>query len=266
MHDALRTQLETLRSELTEILAIGRDRGDVNAALQRFDRWKTRAGRLIREQVSADESVRFEDVRGPLQLGNPFGNLERQLRAHDTALALLVEEIERDPAIVQPGQTTWVSESAAGVPGAAASPPPARDVFLIHGHDTTNLLRLKNLLRDQFHLNAVVMNEAAGRGRTLIEKFEGEAARCAYAFALLTPDDEVADGAGGYTQARPNVVFELGWFIGRLGRSRVAILLREGTRLHSDLDGIAQIRFTGSVDDKFLDIRRELEGAGLVGP
>jgi predicted nucleotide-binding protein len=76
-----------------------------------------------------------------------------------------------------------------------------------------------------------------GKGRTLIEKFEQEAQRAVFAFAILTPDDWVSLDEVEYAQARPNVVFELGWFFGRLRREKVCILLQRGTRIHSDLDG-----------------------------
>ena len=98
----------------------------------------------------------------------------------------------------------------------------------------------------------------------MIEKFEQEADPCGYAFVLLTPDDQIETPDGQYTQARPNVVFELGWFYGRLSRSRVVILLKKGTRLHSDLEGISRIEFADSVEEKLMEIERELQAVGLI--
>jgi hypothetical protein len=49
--------------------------------------------------------------------------------------------------------------------------------------------------------------------------------------------------AGSYAQARPNVIFELGWFYGSLGHSRVCILFKNGTQIHSDLGGISRVQF-----------------------
>jgi hypothetical protein len=50
-----------------------------------------------------------------------------------------------------------------------------------------------------------------------------------------------------------------------LGRERVCILFKHGTRIHSDLDGISRIEFDSSVDEKIDEIERELLGAGVVG-
>ena len=68
-----------------------------------------------------------------------------------------------------------------------------------------------------------------------------------------------------YNQARPNVIFELGWFYGRLGRDRVCILYRKGTSIPSDLGGIGRGEFTDSVEEKIIEIEAELEAAGLLG-
>jgi predicted nucleotide-binding protein len=60
------------------------------------------------------------------------------------------------------------------------------------------------------------------------------------------------------------VIYEAGWFVGRLGKERVTLLLRAGTEIHSDLHGVSQIRFDDNVEDKFLEIQRELQAAGMV--
>ncbi|HLS97625.1 MAG TPA: nucleotide-binding protein [Porticoccaceae bacterium] len=142
--------------------------------------------------------------------------------------------------------------------------PDGGQVFLVHGHDTANTLKLRILLSERFGLSPVILSEQPSKGRTVVEKFEDEAGKAAYAFALLTPDDFIASGDTGYSQARPNVLFELGWFYGRLGRSRVSMLLREGTNVPSDLGGIARIQFASSIEEKIIELESELRAAGLL--
>jgi predicted nucleotide-binding protein len=142
--------------------------------------------------------------------------------------------------------------------------PSTKNVFIIHGHDKENALLLSHLLRENLELNPVVMLAKPGMGRPLTDKFEEEAKTCSFAFALFTPDDEVFNSAQTYSQARPNVIYETGWFIGRLGRQRVIIILKEGTEIHTDLHGVSQIRFATSVDDKFLEIQKELKAAKII--
>ena len=146
----------------------------------------------------------------------------------------------------------------------AAAQQISRTVFIIHGRDEVNMLRLERLLTDHWQIDVRVLREQPGRGRTLIEKFEEEAQTAAFSIALLTPDDLIEAPDGRYSQARPNVVFELGWFCGRLGRAQTCILFKRGTKLHSDLEGISRIEFSDSVEEKVLDIERELKAAGLI--
>ena len=139
-----------------------------------------------------------------------------------------------------------------------------KKVFIIHGHDEINLLRLEKLVRKEFNLIPVIQKEAPQSGRTLIEKFEALAQDISYAFALITADDIIIDGNNKYSQARPNVIFELGWFYGKRGRQRVSLIFKKGTKIHSDLDGIGRIEFNENVEEKVTDIRNELRAAGIL--
>ncbi len=188
--------------------------------------------------------------------GQPWAQMDVDAFDRDIVLAAtLLEDAMEEADALQEGDESTVQTTPRTI---------GKDVFIVHGHDETNLYRLRDLIQDRFKLHPVILKWKAGIGRAMIEKFEQEADQCGYAFALLTPDDQIEVPGGEYTQARPNVVFELGWFYGRLDRSRVAILLKNGTNLHSDLAGISRIDFTDSVEEKVLEIERELQAAGLI--
>ena len=142
--------------------------------------------------------------------------------------------------------------------------PSTNRVFVIHGHDELNTLRLQTMLKDQFSLDVVVMTARPGQSRPIIEKFEENARNCSFAFALFTPDDQVEKAEEKYHQARPNVIFETGWFVGRLGKERVMILLKEGTDIYSDFDGVSRVQYKDDVKDAFLQIQTELKASGLA--
>jgi predicted nucleotide-binding protein len=132
-------------------------------------------------------------------------------------------------------------------------------IFIIHGHDELNWIRLSRLLRDEFGIrDVIVLKEEPSSGKTLIEKLEYAAKHCCYAFAVLTPDDMVEKPDEVYFQSRPNVIFEIGWFYGRLGRDRVCIVKNTETTIPSDLIGIVTINFNNNVSEVYLDIKREL--------
>jgi predicted nucleotide-binding protein len=142
--------------------------------------------------------------------------------------------------------------------------PQSRTVFIVHGHDEVNLLRLRSLLKDRFALVPVILMDEPSVGQTIIEKFERAATEAAFCLVMMTPDDQVSSRQGQATQARPNVIFELGWFYGRLGRSRVCILAKRGTSVHSDLSGIVRIEFIENVEEAIHSLEKELRQAGLV--
>src|SRR5690606_619924 len=96
-------------------------------------------------------------------------------------------------------------------------------VFIVHGHDETAKNELEILVREM-GLEPIVLHRQADEGRTIIEKFEAHA-DVGFAFIMLTPD-EVAYLAKEETltdeqrtkeyRARPNVIWEFGYFVGRL--------------------------------------------------
>lgn len=142
--------------------------------------------------------------------------------------------------------------------------PQSKKVFIIHGHSNEAANSLQKLLEDQFALKSIILKNEASGGDSVMEKFETVARDCGYAFAIITKDDLVQKGKEKYFQARPNVLFELGWFYGRYGRSRVCILKQAETQIPSDLQGIITVNFI-EIKDAFIDMQKELRAAGLVG-
>lgn len=107
-------------------------------------------------------------------------------------------------------------------------------VFVVHGHDH-ELKNAVQLLLVRAGVNHVVLHEQADKGRTIIDKLVEESAGSNYAIALLSPDDLLDDGS---KRARQNVILEIGYFIGRLGKERVRLLKKGDTEVPSDLAGI----------------------------
>jgi predicted nucleotide-binding protein/DNA-binding response OmpR family regulator len=112
-------------------------------------------------------------------------------------------------------------------------------VFIVHGRDNDAKESVARFI-ENLGLWAIILHEQAGGGRTIIEKFEGHSG-VGFAIVILTPDD--VGGLQGQTKrlrgrARQNVVFELGYFIGKLGRGKVAVLHKKGVEMPSDYIGI----------------------------
>jgi predicted nucleotide-binding protein len=145
-----------------------------------------------------------------------------------------------------------------------ADPPTLPRPFIVHGHDETAKLALKNYLQNILGLpEPLILHEQASHGRLLLEKFEYYAAEAQLVFVLLTPDDLPAVGHEPNTEkrrARQNVIFELGYFLAILRRSsgRVLILHKGQLDLPSDISGLAYIDISGGIEAAGEPIRREL--------
>lgn len=122
---------------------------------------------------------------------------------------------------------------------------PSLTPFIVHGHDHVFRDEVVRFLQNDLGLKPpIVLDGVASAGLTVIEKFEREASRCDLAIILLTPDDEATTSGGiAYRTARPNVLFELGYFMARFGRKsgRTLIIYRKGLDIPSDLSGVVYI-------------------------
>jgi len=134
--------------------------------------------------------------------------------------------------------------SADGTRGSTGPLKPAGSgqVFVVHGHDGEAREGVARFL-ESLGLDVVILHERPNSGKTIIEKLEAHA-NTSYAVVLLTADD--VGKAGGeekdlQPRARQNVVFEAGFFMGKLGRERVALLYEPGVELPSDLSGLVYI-------------------------
>ena len=115
----------------------------------------------------------------------------------------------------------------------------ARKIFVVHGHDNEMREAIARFL-ERLDFEAIILHEQASSGDTVIEKVEHNT-DVSYAVVLLSPDDVgAARDAKDELQprARQNVVLELGYFIGKLGRSHVCPIKRGAVEIPSDLDGV----------------------------
>jgi predicted nucleotide-binding protein len=138
-------------------------------------------------------------------------------------------------------------------------------IFIVHGRDERAELAVHGLVRQVTDVEPVVLHAQPNTGRTIIEKFEAVASAAGLAIVLLTPDDIGglnADQPELRPRARQNVVFEFGFFVGVLGRSRVVVLHTGDLELPSDLHGLVYIPFDEAGAWK-VAVARELKAAGF---
>lgn len=138
----------------------------------------------------------------------------------------------------------------------------SKSVFIVHGHDEEPKQAVARVL-ETLGMNPIILHEQPNKGRTIIEKFTDHS-DVGFAIVLLTPDDlgRSKDGAEA-PRARQNVIFELGFFLGKLGRDRVVALYRpaDGFELPNDYSGVVYIQYGSNIAWNF-QVAQELQAAG----
>ena len=137
-----------------------------------------------------------------------------------------------------------------------------KDVFVVHGHNETIKLEVVRTL-EKLKLNPIILHEQANEGLTIIEKFEKHS-EVGFAVVLLTYDDfgNSKSNEDKKKRARQNVVFELGYFIGKLGRHKVMPLYENEVELPSDMLGVVYEPLDLGGNWKF-KLVKELKSAGF---
>lgn len=179
-------------------------------------------------------------------------NLKTQLVYIDSLIELLETEIQ-----IQGGPT---GSSAPRAPAMLTS----QKIFVVHGHAEGPREGVARYL-EKLGLEPVVLHEQPNKGRTIIEKFT-DYSDVGFAVVLMTPDDK-----GGLISAAPetlkararqNVILELGFFLGKLTRSRVCALYQAGVEIPSDFSGVLFVELDAAGAWRLL-LARELKAVGF---
>lgn len=114
-----------------------------------------------------------------------------------------------------------------------------KSVFIVHGHNKALRTEVKTVLLE-LGLKPIILSEQANGGKTVIEKFEENSEQVNYAIILMTADDEgkAVKDTDYRLRARQNVILEMGYFMSRLKRSNVFLLLEDDIELPSDINGV----------------------------
>lgn len=159
------------------------------------------------------------------------------------------------------------------------------NIFIVHGRDDKPKLELARML-EKLGFNAIILSEQPDKGRTIIEKLEQETIDISYVFVILTPDDiglqqVIQELSKQYPlvsefvknrpiissllepRARQNVILELGYFVGKVGRDRVCCLYKGDVELPSDIHGVLFKKFVKSIEECYKAIVEELNAAGF---
>lgn len=249
-------------NELTDI--VSRVREGVDSTRENLKRWKSRTVKLLSDKVNPEEGTKLREITRNFVTADHVHDIVYDANQYRAFLSSLNEELKKHPEGVIPTET---EKSPAVLVEENPKLFGSRTVFIVHGRDEAAKQSVARFL-ERLDLEVVILHEQPDKGRTLVEKLEASSSEVdvAYAIVILTPDD-----VGALTsekdklqpRARQNVVFELGYFIARLGRQRVRAMYTEGVELPSDYQGVlyTQLDRPGAWR---LELAREIKAAGIT--
>jgi predicted nucleotide-binding protein len=241
--------------------------------LKDYQKWDAFNKELLKQLFSTDElakeysyfGVAAIAMREPSlgeKIADAFKKVDNKIHRIDS----IIERIELIPI-----DETKVSDLVTPSDNSTEKQPRTKKVFVVHGRDEIAKTSLEVFLHE-IGLEPVVLHRQADEGMTIIEKFEKHS-DVGYVFILLTPD-EVAylaseDGKPDSERnkefrARPNVIFEFGYFIGKFGRSRVCCLYTGNVSLPSDVNGIIYKKFDKSIEEVAYSVIKDLKASGYA--
>ena len=218
---------------------------------------------LFNKPSMADRCRSFHDHVPPPIMPNMAPALEQLVDRYRQRMTPRIQEVEGIRNELNLILELWDNSHPASSPESAAMQ--KREVFIVHGRDLDAAEVIARAV-EKLGLEAIILHEKPDEGKTIIEKLEALAKNASFAIVLFTPDDVGAlrDQADQRSKprARQNVIFELGYFIGKLGRERVRSVYKGEIESPSDIDGILYVRMDeyGAWRQK---LAKEMASAGL---
>jgi predicted nucleotide-binding protein len=241
----------------------------LESADEKLERWKKRAVKTISVSVSQEEGNDLDRISYDQIVTHPGKYIHDMHLKYKAFLDALKEDISKNPEMYFNDDDAENNTPEQNVSNPSPDTKKPSKIFIVFGHDELNALKLKEMLRDRWGIEAVFMKDRPNGFYALFDKFERVANECTHAIILTTPDDFVEKQTQpgvtqSYHQPRPNVFIELGWFAAKFGRDNLCIFHKKEAELPTDISGIGRAEFTNDVNDGLQEIEKELQQFGLI--
>jgi predicted nucleotide-binding protein len=215
---------------------------------KRLPMWKDRAIKILSNYIPMEELQQFDYINN--------STYDQDKQAYLELLNELKINIDENQLEIIEQEKPKKSKGVKSVK--------SNKVFIVHGHDALSKTEVARTL-EKLELTAIVLHEQANEGRTVIEKFERDASQVSFAVIIFSPDDTgypINKPDEAKSRARQNVILELGYFSGILGRSNVVVLYKGDVEIPSDFIGVVYIPIDSHGSWRY-GLAKELKAAGL---
>ena len=216
-----------------------------------FKAWKVKTERFLINTYGETSFEHKEFMKCIFHVTYPFVNT-----THNEYVQACIKGLNSSKAILSTYLDEFKDIDSSIKPDSKES---ERRVFIVHGRDDSIKDAVARFVEKQ-KLDAIILNEQPNKGKTIIEKIESFS-NVKVAICLFSADDtgRLKTDTTESLRARQNVVFEAGYFIGKLGREHVITIVENGVEIPSDLQGIV---YTSSEHWK-IDLLKELNALGF---
>lgn len=241
------------------------DEASKNEFIAKFNRWHERNKEIYRSSFAVANNVYFHEYES--QIWNHI-YIDDIVKIYKEDIGRLMNQMQTDIERVDLMKCD-IQEAAAIM---VAPEKLSQEIFIVHGHNEEMKQTVARVV-SQLGLTPIILHEQPNGGKTIIEKFEGNAEDVNFAIVLLSADDLAASyrDLNGVKdeelrqhlekRSRQNVVFEMGYLAGKLGRANVFFLLQDGVAKPGDLDGIVYTAYDVARAWRF-ELVKELKNAG----
>jgi predicted nucleotide-binding protein len=222
---------------------LGVPREKTEEVLERIDASARSVGFI--EEIKGKNYVILRGVASPSATETKVSEIEGEREQQEP------EPLEIQRTIVPPPA---VQPKGAALTAAIADDQRRRRVFITHGKNRDLVEPIKKLL-EYGELEPVISVEKQSVSKPVPEKVMGDMRGCGAAIIHVDVDRTIIDKEGNeHVLLNPNVLIEIGAAMAFYGR-RFILLVREGVKLPSNLQGLYEVRYSGGTLDAGETIR-----------
>lgn len=234
---------------------------DLKRAEDEFSTWSSYNVEMLRRLFTSPEYADEYAFWGAFAVGRDR-DLARETREYLGEIDTKIHRLQSIKARLELVPEHEGATPAIGAPTRSTPEAIGNRAFVVHGHDDAARESVARFL-ERLGIEPVILHEQASASRTIIEKLEHHG-DVGFAVVLLTADDVGGkDSDSLRPRARQNVMLELGYFVGRLGRSRVCALHKSPVEVPSDFLGVVYVPLDAAGAWRLL-LARELRDAGFA--
>jgi len=237
------------------------DPQNLAAAEKAYGKWNDFNLELLKRLFTSDELyLEYNRYTGGMtvmmrekHLGEKVSDFYKKVEDKNHRLESIIERLELIP---EPANTA----SGMAPPAKPSKEIDRSKIFIVHGHDDSAKLEVARFI-EKIGFEPIILHEQASESRTIIEKIEAYS-DVGFGVVIYSPCDiggkniDSPDLAG---RARQNVVFEHGFLIGKLGRSKVCPLVTGSVETPNDISGIVYTSMDSS--NWQIELAKELRAA-----